>query len=176
MITGYASVFYNSQDPGTEFELWPGIRERIDPKAFDVALREDDVVALYNHNPDHVLGRNRAGTLKLSIDERGLFYEIDPPATQLSKQVTLSIERGDIRGSSFAFDVDTEEISHEGDMTIVTIKRAKLYDVGPVTYPAYSASTTQISQRSRDRLDRLIPCVNRLDTRKKLIELRARFG
>lgn len=176
LLTGYASVFYNASDPGTQYQLWENVYERIDPKAFDVAVREDDVVALYNHNPDHVLGRNKAGTLKLSIDERGLHYEIDPPATQLAKQVTLSIERGDISGSSFAFDIEAEEIFREGDLVIRTIKKARLYDVGPVTYPAYTASTSQVSLRSRTSIERFIPTVNNLDLRKKQLELMRRFG
>lgn len=175
LLTGYASVFYNPADPGTQYQLWDNVYERIDPKAFDVAVREDDVVALYNHNPDHVLGRNKSGTLKLSIDERGLHYEIDPPATQLAKQVTLSIERGDISGSSFAFDIEAEEIFREGDLVIRTVKKARLYDVGPVTYPAYVAATSQVSQRSRMSIDRFEPAVNNLELRKKQLELRTRF-
>lgn len=173
-VTGYGAVFYNSKDPGTQYELYPGIFERIDPHAFDVAIREDDIVALYNHNPDHVLGRNKAGTLKLSIDERGLFYEIDPPATQLAKQVTVSISRGDISGSSFAFDILGESIDREGDLIVRTITKARMYDVGPVTYPAYSASTTQISQRSKLSLERVLPAVNLLELRKRQLHLLGR--
>lgn len=171
IITGYGAVFYNAKDPGTQYQLWPGVVERIDPHAFDVAIRENDIVGLYNHNPDHVLGRNRSGTLKLSIDETGLYYEIDPPATQLAKQVSVSIERRDITGSSFAFDIEAEEISDEGDIVVRTIKKARLYDVGPVTYPAYTASTTQVSQRSRLSLDGLLTRRDLLDLRKRKLEL-----
>jgi len=104
VICGYAAVFYNSADPGTQYELWPGNVERIMPTAFDRAIREkDDCRALVNHNPDLLLGRTSAGTLKLFADTVGLGYEIIPPNTQAAKDCIASIERGDMTGSSFGF-------------------------------------------------------------------------
>lgn len=143
VLTGYAAVFYNPQDPGTEYEVWEGLRERIMPGAFDRALRESDPVALFNHDSNAILGRMSAKTLRLSVDGRGLKYEIDVPDTRMGQDVVTSVARGDITGSSFAFvvkEVRTTERQQDG-YAIREILDVDLYDVGPVTYPAYAATT-----------------------------------
>jgi uncharacterized protein len=156
VIVGYGSVFYDPANPGTEYDLrssWGGFVERIMPGAFDRAIREDDVRALYNHDPNHVLGRS-PNTLKLSVDSRGLRYEIAPPDTQTGRDVAASIQRGDITGSSFSFSVDEESWHETRDATtgqtttIREIRAVKLYDVGPVTFPAYEASTAGVRSES----------------------------
>lgn len=141
-IVGYASVFFSASDPGTEYELWPGIKERIMPGAFDRAAREDDVRGLFNHEADNLLGRTTARTLTLSVDGRGLKYEIaydekDPDHVRVMRK----IDRGDLTGSSFAFSIDSEVWKKDGDSEIREINAVTLYDVGPVTYPAYEATT-----------------------------------
>ncbi len=143
VAVGCGSVFYRAGDAGTEYELWQGAVERIDPEAFAQALaRPDDVRALFNHESDHLLGRSTSGTLRLSVDEIGLRYEIDLPDTQVGRDVATSIERGDLTGSSFAFVPTVVEWSDEGDREVRTIKDVTLYDVGPVTYPAYESAST----------------------------------
>jgi HK97 family phage prohead protease len=144
-ITGYASVFYREGDTSTEFKLWEGAVERIDRNAFDNALsRKDDAAGLYNHNPDHLLGRVSNGTVRLKTDDRGLHYEIDAPDTTLGKDVATLLERGDLKGSSFAFVIDGERWERDGDNEIRTITDLTLYDVGPVTNPAYAGSTSGV--------------------------------
>src|SRR5687767_38420 len=96
-IAGYAALF------DVEANLL-FFREKIAPGAFRRAIRErHDVRGLLNHNPDLVLGRTTAGTLRLVEDRKGLHYEIDPPDTTVGHDVTESIRRGDISQSSFAF-------------------------------------------------------------------------
>ncbi|WP_134736933.1 HK97 family phage prohead protease, partial [Escherichia coli] len=73
-ILGYGSVFNSRSEP-----LW-GFREIIKPGAFDDVLN-DDVRGLFNHDPNFILGRSSAGTLSLSVDERGLRYDIVAPDT-----------------------------------------------------------------------------------------------
>ena len=127
-VTGYAAVYYREGESGTEYRLWGDTYERIAPGAFDVALREDDVRALFNHDPNVVLGRNGAGTLRLSSDATGLRYEIDMPDTQAAQDVALSISRGDISGSSFAFQVQDESWTRDGSREIRelrTLRRLK---------------------------------------------------
>jgi HK97 family phage prohead protease len=154
VIVGYAAVYHRAADPGTEFVLYEdpgdGFRfvERIAPGAFDRAAREDDVRALFNHDPDHVLGRAKAGTLRLTVDERGLRYEIDPPDTQTARDVTESLRRGDISGSSFAFNIRGETVEKSPKLWVRTLTDVDLYDVGPVTYPAYKG--TEAGVRSED--------------------------
>jgi HK97 family phage prohead protease len=143
-ITGYAAVFYNSADAGTQYELWSDLVERIMPGAFDRALREDDVRALFNHDPSLLLGRTEPGTLKLAVDAVGLRYEIDPPATQLGRDVAESIKRGDLSGSSFSFIADAVTWRKQADApTVREVVSVRLFDVGPVTFPAYTATSAQ---------------------------------
>jgi len=141
-IGGYAAVFYRAGDPSTEYELWKGARERIMPGAFD-GVTGDDVRALFNHDPNNVLGRSKSGTLKLSVDEVGLRYEIEPSDTTTYRNITTWLRRGDVDGSSFAFSVLTDEWRMEGGNEIREIRKlGKLYDVGPVTFPAYEGASS----------------------------------
>jgi HK97 family phage prohead protease len=156
-ITGYAAVFYVEGDPSTEYELMPGLRERIMPRAFNRALKDkDDVRGLFNHNPDKILGRTASKTMKLWKDQRGLRYEIDPPNSSEGASAVESIRRGDVDGSSFAFTVDDKgqkfrRITNE-DGSTVDIREIHsvhtLFDVGPVVYPAFKASS--VGMRSAD--------------------------
>ena len=145
VAVGYGAVFHRADDAGTEYELWDGAVERIDPGAFSEALeRPDDVRGLFNHDSDHLLGRMSAGTLRLATDARGLRYEIDLPDTQMGRDVATSIERGDLTGSSFAFVPSETAWSRDGDREVRTIKSVRLYDVGPVTFPAYGSASTSL--------------------------------
>ena len=145
-IMGHAALFNTlSEDLG-------GFREQIAPGAFTEAIMKDDVRALWNHNPDHVLGRNTSGTLVLSEDERGLAIEIIPPDTQFARDLAVSIARGDISQMSFAFSVkqDGQEWKKDDEgVTIRTLTGLRLYDVSPVTYPAYSQ--TDVAVRSMEK-------------------------
>jgi HK97 family phage prohead protease len=141
VIVGHAAVFNSlSENLG-------GFRELIKPGAFDEVIK-DDVRALFNHNEDLVLGRTTAGTLRLSIDERGLHYEIDPPDTQLARDLLISMRRGDVNRSSFAFGIDRDgqEWSEDDEGRVIrTIHNFKrLHDVSPVTFPAYQAAESSI--------------------------------
>lgn len=154
VIVGYASVFFDPNDAGTEFKLGPNMTERIMPTAFNRAVMEDDCRALFNHDPSMILGRVGAKTCRLSVDAKGLRYEIDPPDTQLGRDLVESIRRGDISGSSFGFRVrkstwrEIDQGQGKPKALIREIDDAQIYDVGPVTFPAYASSQTGI--RSAD--------------------------
>ena len=140
-IVGYAAKFNSLSE-----EMW-GFREQIAPGAFAEALKKSDVRALFNHDPNYVLGRQSAGTVSLAEDDVGLHYKIDPPDTQWARDVVSSIERGDIAESSFAFSMSggVEEWDDSVTPAIRTIKSVgNLYDVSPVTYPAYPEATTGV--------------------------------
>jgi len=139
-VVGTASRVYDGT-AGTEYELYEGTVERFAPGAFDEYLRTGpDVVALFNHDNNVVLGRT-PDTLKLSTDGQGLHYEIDLPDTQAARDLRTSIARNDIRGSSFAFTPEEVKWMRDGDKQVRLIKRAKVYDVSIVTKPAYKATT-----------------------------------
>lgn len=142
-IEGYFAVF------GSNYELWPGATESIDVHAFDGALI-DDIRALIDHETRLVLGRNKAGTLELKVDGRGLWGRIklnqnDSDAMNLYSRV----ERGDVDQCSFGFDILEEETEFREDGGIHwTIKKVKLYEVSCVTFPAYT--DTSIAARKKD--------------------------
>lgn len=145
-IVGYAAVFSTRSSL-----LFGSFVEEIAPGAFDDVMG-DDVRALFNHDPNFVLGRSRSNTLQLTLDTRGLAYSITPPDTQTVRDMVLApLARGDVTGSSFRFRVakDGDEWRQEGEIIVRTIhKFAALMDVGPVTYPAYDDS--HAAQRSLD--------------------------
>jgi len=80
------------------------VREIILPGAFDDVLN-DDVRALFNHDSSMILARskNGEGTLQIGVDETGLYYEFEPPDTQVGRDLMTSIQRGDVDQSSFGF-------------------------------------------------------------------------
>lgn len=138
-IVGYAARFNELSD-----EIW-GMREKIVPGAFSEAILNSDVRALWNHDPNYVLGRTKNNTLTLREDEQGLFYEVAPPDTQWARDLVESIRRGDVDQSSFAFSVEIQEWDESSDPIIRTIKKVReLFDVSPVTYPAYPTATSGV--------------------------------
>lgn len=145
VIFGYASVFWNPNDPGTEYQLGRDLRERIARDAFSRALNErQDVRGLFNHDSSQVLGRVANGTVKLMTDDRGLRYEITPPDTQVGRDVVALLERGDVTGSSFAF-MPTKTAFEKGqEYNVRWIQDLTLLDVGPVTYPAYTSASSAV--------------------------------
>lgn len=143
-IEGYASVFYDGT-PGTEFRMGSDFVERIMPGAFDKTLKDkDDVRGLFNHDPSLILGRSIAGTVELEQDKRGLKYSINLGTTSVAEDVSKHIRRGDVSGSSFGFAVTDEEFKMEDGAEIRMINGARLFDVGPVTFPAYDGTEAVI--------------------------------
>jgi HK97 family phage prohead protease len=152
-LAGYAALF---NTPTTIAGLF---REQIAPGAFRAALdRGDDVRALFNHDAGVVLGRTRSGTLRLTEDHRGLRYELDLPDTTQARDVWTLVQRGDISQSSFAFTVpdggdDITPAVSRSDLPLRIINTLQLFDVSPVTYPAYAETT--VSARAQQRLGRV---------------------
>lgn len=153
VLVGYAAVFYREGDKGTEYELYPGLVERIAPTAFNRALSErQDVRALANHDPNQVLGRSTAGTLRLSVDERGLRYEIDLPDTQVGRDTAVSVQRGDVTGSSFAFKPKKQSRQKGSGFDVRMLEDVDVFDVGPVTFPAYAGSSVGMRAHNVDAI------------------------
>ena len=134
-IEVYASVFDSwSEELGGNSPF----RERVVKGAFEETIQNDDIRALFNHDPNYVLGRNKAGTLTLEEDEKGLKVRIVPPDTQWAKDLLVSIKRGDITQMSFGFTVILDRWSYEDNIDVRELLKVKLYDVSPVTFPAYA--------------------------------------
>lgn len=173
-IRGYASVFYDGS-PETEYRFGEFV-ERISPKAFDRALKERQaVVGLFNHDVNQVLGKTTSGTLTLSVDRRGLKYEIDPPDTQAGRDVVEMVSRGDLDGSSFSFHPTRQSWAdgESGEPDIRTVEDVDLVDVSVVTFPAYSGATVEAASRDHEawrrrcQLERAQEALTRVE---KLIE------
>lgn len=140
-ISGYFAVF------NSEYEMWPGAVESIADTAFDGALA-DDIRCLIDHETRLVLGRNKAGTLTLKVDARGLWGEVKiNPNDQDAVNLYERVKRGDVDQCSFGFDILDEEFEDRGDSVKWTIKKVKLYEVSVVTFPAYEE--TSVSARKR---------------------------
>jgi HK97 family phage prohead protease len=151
-ITGYAARYYDPAEPNaTQYELWHECYERIMPGAFASALsRPDDVRALFNHDPNMILGRSTANTLTLSVDEKGLKFSVDLPDSPAGQTVAEAIRRGDITGCSFSFDVlkqtwTEDETNPMRPVCYRNIEDLRLYDVGPVTFPAYQSTEVDMN-------------------------------
>jgi HK97 family phage prohead protease len=159
-LVGYGAVFWDREDrAGTQYALYPGMVERIMPGAFDEAIgNKDDARGLFNHDSSAVLGRTASGTMVLSVDSVGLRYEIELADKQLTRDLVTDIERGDITGSSFAFNIRAggvkwvEEEQEDGMVLDVReIHSVRLFDTGPVTYPAYTG--TSVGTRDQKNLE-----------------------
>jgi HK97 family phage prohead protease len=150
-LEGYAAVFnQRSENLGCFYEY-------VRPNAFNKTLQEADIRALFNHNADKILGRNKAGTLKMGTDSRGLEYKVELPNTSVGSDVWESVKRGDITQNSFGFRTIkdnwfTEDMRLD-DENLIKINcrellEVQLFDISPVTYPAYP----QTSVSARDIL------------------------
>lgn len=142
-IEGYFSVFDDV------YELWPGATESIDRHAFDETL-DDDVRALINHDTTLVLGRTKASSLTLKTDDKGLWGRITiNPEDSDAMNLYARVQRGDVDQCSFGFDILEEETEYRDNDTVHwTIKKVKLYEVSPCTFPAYEG--TAISARKKE--------------------------
>ena len=146
IIEGHAAVF---NQPSLEiFAFAPGWREVIRPGAFTAAIKANDVRALINHNDDRLIGRVFNRTLMLEEDEVGLKVRIYPPDTSDARDLLTLIRGRYISQMSFGFSVaeDGERIDRGAKLREITAVRT-LYDVSPVTQPAYP--TTDVGLRAR---------------------------
>ncbi|MEM7416780.1 MAG: HK97 family phage prohead protease [Gemmatimonadota bacterium] len=137
MLVGYSVVFDSDSED-------MGFIEQMDAASItEEVLTESDIRGLYNHIPSNLLGRSPAGeidgeTMRLKVDDRGLYFEIDLPDTTVGRDVAELVRRGDLTGNSFAFTVAEDEWDYESDPPRRRVTRVgELFDIGPVTYPAY---------------------------------------
>ncbi len=148
-ITGIAAAYnVKSSDLG-------GFREIIAPGAFTDSLRADDQVCFFNHNPDQILGRKKSGTLTITDTDAGLSFRCMLDRSNPTHQsVYASIQRGDVEGCSFSFSIlpDGDEWAEEqSSKTVVrTLRKVKLFELGPVVFPAYPQGTS-VGARAEQR-------------------------
>lgn len=138
---GYAAIFNSMSE-----EMW-GFTEVIDPGAFD-NTDMSDVRALFNHDNNLLLARTASGTLDLQLDENGLKYEFVIPQTSYGKDLIELMKRGDVTQSSFGFTIASGGeywVEESGKLPVRHITKIdRLFDVSPVTYPAYVNTTVAV--------------------------------
>jgi uncharacterized protein len=165
-IEGYFAVF------NRETELFPGAFEEIAPEAFNDTL-SNDIRALINHDTSLVLGRNKAGTLELKVDSRGLWGRIkinprDSDAVNLYERV----KRGDVDQCSFGFNIIEEETEFRDDGTVKwRLKKVDLHEVSVVTFPAYEDTSVQARMQEYEQHKK-----RKLEQRKMKLKERVRNG
>lgn len=144
VIEGYFAVY------DSNYEIAPGMTESIARGAFSRSL-SNDVRALINHDTTLVVGRTKAGTLRLDDRERGLWGRIDINRNDTDAvNAWHRVSRGDVDGCSFGFDIVSQETEFREDGSIHwTLTDVELYEVSICTFPAYSE--TNISARSAER-------------------------
>ena len=132
-----------------KYELWGDCYETIAPNAFDETLNKD-IVSLWNHDSNYPLGRTTNGTLTLRVDNSGLFGKVEINENDsFAKDAYERIKRGDVKQCSFGFRILSEEyIQHDNGETEYRITKVDLWEVSPVTFPAYKSTT--ISARKED--------------------------
>ncbi len=134
-LGGYALKFNRySQNLG-------GFVEQIAPGALTKTMRDaGDVLARFQHEDAFILGRTLSETLRLTVDDVGLLYEVDLPDTSYARDLAALVARGDVQHSSFAFRVmpngDEWSLTDEG-FPLRTVTEMQLKDVAPVVSPAY---------------------------------------
>lgn len=144
-FVGHAAVFDSwSETLGGIFPF----KEKVRKGAFKQSIGVDDIRALFNHDPNYVLGRNKVGTLELEEDDIGLRVKITPPETSWAKDLATSIRRGDISQMSIGFVVEEDKWTTDNGVDTRELIKVRLFDVSTVTFPAYTQ--TDVGIRAMD--------------------------
>ncbi len=149
-FTGHASMFNKRAWIGPKkFGFW----EEVHAGAFSKTIKESDVRMLMNHDPNYLLARNTSGTLRLVEDDRGLDVDADMAPTSYAQDLAIVMERGDLTQMSFSFLPIKEEwsITDDGD-DVRSLVELSLYDVSPVTFPAYTETDAALRAVGMDLL------------------------
>ena len=146
-ISGYFSVF------NSLYEIGPGMTESVDRHAFDKTLG-GDIRALTNHDSTQVLGRTKAHTLELRVDEHGLWGDVMiNPNDQDAMNLYERVRRGDVDQCSFGFNIVSEETEFRDDGSIHwRITEVELFEVSVCTFPAYEETNVSAREAQRDEL------------------------
>ena len=141
-VKGYAVVY----DTWTDIGNW--YREKIAPGALRSALMNSDIRLLLNHDSNHLLARQKSGTLSVREDEKGLYFEATIPESR--EDVYEMVKRGDLDECSFAFRVSKDEwrYAYENDDLDVDERVIKEISIVPeitlATFGAYKTTSVDL--------------------------------
>jgi HK97 family phage prohead protease len=145
-FTGYAAVFNSDSQP------LPFI-ERIAPGAFRGSLRNrNDIKLLWNHDSGQPLASTRAGNLRLTEDDRGLYVEATLPQTSVGRDASVLIRDGIVDSMSFGFTVARGGDEWSADGSTRTLTKISLHEVSIVSFPAYTATAGSTAVRGLDKV------------------------
>jgi HK97 family phage prohead protease len=148
IIEGYFALYED------ETELWEGSYEILSRGAFDKSLN-NDIRALWNHNTQYVLGRNKSGSLEIKADEKGLFGVIKLPKTQYAQDLYELVKRGDVDQCSFGFNIVSEELEELASGGYRwRINEIDLHEISVVTFPAYENTTVQARSKEVEQIEK----------------------
>ena len=162
-IGGYAATFNDlSQDLS-------GFKEKIAPGAFKQSLKDNpDVLCLYGHDDNQILGRGSSGTLEISEDSKGLKFTCKLPDTSTARDLIALMERDDIRSMSFGFYCIEDDWNEVNGQAIRTLIQVVLFEISVVGMPAYESSSVSlrsapkairaklIAARKKDTIDAIL--------------------
>jgi len=131
-----------------------GFWEEIAPEAVTKTLREADVRFVVNHDPNLLLSRTSAGTLRLSATSGGLEVDADMAPVSYAEDAAILLERGELREMSFAFEPIAWEFTERDGEDAYRITELTLHDVSVVTYPAYASTSAGLRSAAFDALCR----------------------
>ncbi len=133
-LVGTAAVYNEWSDV-----LWNCFKERLAPGCFDESLkRGHDIVATVNHDLDKIIGRTSSETLRIKALDDRIDVEVMRGEYSYVRDLEVAIERRDLSGMSFIFDVLKDSwIAGEGGLAERTVIQAEVYEVSFVYHPAY---------------------------------------
>jgi HK97 family phage prohead protease len=170
-IEGYGVVFESKSHQLGWFT------ETVSRTAFD-EVNLDDVVATFNHDFNMVMARTSSKTLTLSIDKVGVKYRFDAPNTTAGNDLLENVRNGNVVGSSFMFTIKEDRWTFTKDAGGVDqreiLKVDQLYELGPVTMPAYPDTTAQAKRTYDDAKKEFTKedVEEANNTKKRLLELK----
>jgi HK97 family phage prohead protease len=151
-LYGYAAMF--NAPTVIEGERQGPFTEVIAPGAFKKTLieRGSKIRALFNHGNDPTIGDKPLGRFSvLCEDDRGLWMELPLADTSYNRDILSLVRAGALDGQSFRFSTISDRWDRSAKPHPVrTLIELRLYEAGPVTFPAYEA--TVLAARDRQRL------------------------
>lgn len=159
IVEGYALKF------NTESRNLGGFIETITPEALE-GVDLSDVRCFLDHDSSKLLGRTSSGTLKLNVDETGLYFRCVLPNTSVGRDAMELVTRGDLNQCSFGFTVEQDTWAKGNDIMMRSINKiGNLFEISLVSIPAYDDTDVRVAQRSMEN------ATNELEKRKLQLEL-----
>lgn len=159
IVEGYALKF------NTESRNLGGFIETITPEALE-GVDLSDVRCFLDHDSSKLLGRTSSGTLKLNVDETGLYFRCVLPNTSVGRDAMELVTRGDLNQCSFGFTVEQDKWTKGNEIMMRSINKiGSLFEISLVSIPAYDDTDVRVAQRSMEN------ATNELEKRKLQLEL-----